>query len=133
MSRRKSDASNGDQLNGDNGTAVEAVPQPAAAAPASAAEQLAQFENKVFGKRAPRVQGKVERGHGSLLRGLSPEDQALHAALEEQAEAEAALAGAHVTVAATQAALDAATERCAKAAEVSEKAAADAVAAQAEG
>jgi hypothetical protein len=91
------------------GTAAPEVLYPAET---SAAEQLAQLEDKLFGDRCGRVDGKIERGSGSLFQRLSPEDKATYEALEAQVEAEVQLAAAQAQVSAAQVAVKAAQERC---------------------
>lgn len=73
-------------------------------------ERLRAFEDEKLGKDAPRIHGKVEQGHGSLFQRLSAEDRAHHAALERLVEAEKKVAEA-------RAALDAAEDRHADAAD----------------
>jgi hypothetical protein len=93
---------------------VESLPETMAGSDyeASAAEQLAKLEDKLFGDRCGRVDGKIERGSGSLFQRLSPEDKATYEALEAQVEAEVQLAAAQAQVSAAQAAVKAAQERC---------------------
>lgn len=55
-----------------------------------AAAQLRAFEDEKLGPDAPRYDGKVERGHGSLWGRMSAEDKAKHAELESAADVPAA-------------------------------------------
>jgi hypothetical protein len=78
----------------------------------SAAEHLAKLEERLFGKNAPRVNGKIERGHGSLFRQLSAEDMAAYCALEKLVVAEDGLSAAQGQLSAAQAAVTAAEANC---------------------
>lgn len=60
----------------------------------AASDLLRAFEDEKLGPDAVRINGKIERGHGSKFRGLSEEDQAKYAALEKLVEAEQKLADA---------------------------------------
>lgn len=59
-----------------------------AAEPASAAQRMRAFEDEHLGAEAPRIDGKIERGHGSLFSRLSPDQRARHAKIEHLAHAE---------------------------------------------
>ena len=63
-----------------------------------AADRLEQLEVKLFGAVQPRIDGQIERGHGSLFKRLSEEDQARYVALEREVAAEAKLAEAKQAV-----------------------------------
>jgi hypothetical protein len=54
----------------------------------SAAAQLRQAEDEWLGKDVERVNGQIERGHGSLYQKLTPQQKAYLAALEEQIKVE---------------------------------------------
>lgn len=64
-----------------------------------AAEQLRAFEDKHLGEDAPRFEGKIEKGHGSLFSRMPPEMQKAHAAIEKTAETEQKLADARAKLA----------------------------------
>lgn len=65
----------------------DATDQPATEETVSAADLLRAFEDEKLGPDAPRWDGKVERGHGSLWARMSDEDKARHAELEAAADA----------------------------------------------
>lgn len=64
------------------------------AAQSNAAELLRAFEDDKLGEDAVRINGQIERGHGSKFRDLSEEDQAKYGAIEKLVAAEQALADA---------------------------------------
>lgn len=68
-----------------------------------AKDRLRAFEDEVMGADAPRVNGHIERGHGSLFGRLSAEHKAHHARLEHLVTAEQKLADASVKLAEAQA------------------------------
>jgi hypothetical protein len=84
----------------------------ASQAETSAAERLAALEEKLFGDRAARVNGKIERGHGSLFRRLSADEQRHYLALDAEVEAEAKVALARTALTLAENALAAAEARC---------------------
>lgn len=65
---------------------VEKAPEPPVEM--SAIERLRAFEDKVMGKKVPRVNGAVERGHGSKHAQLEDHHKAHHAALERLVDLE---------------------------------------------
>lgn len=67
--------------------------------PASAAQRLRSFEDEHLGEDAPRFQGKLERGHGSLFQRLPPEKRKAHELIEKTAETEQKLNDARAAVA----------------------------------
>jgi len=79
---------------------------------ASAAERFAALEEKLFGDRAARVDGKIERGHGSLFRRLPADEQRRYLALEAEVAAETVVAAARTALSLAEAALAAAEARC---------------------
>lgn len=87
------------------------TPEPAPVAPASTADRLRAFEDKVLGKDTSRPHGGIEKGIGSPFSSLDDKHKAHHAALaalmvvEEEAQKAAALA------ADAEAKLDAAVKR----------------------
>lgn len=101
MARRKSASLNGDEQNGTAAAAAE----PASESPVSAAERFAALEERLFAGRAARVDGKIERGHGSLFRRLSEDDQRRYLALEAAVAAEAKVALARTALTLAQQAL----------------------------
>lgn len=64
-----------------------------------AAERLRAFEDEHLGAEAPRIEGKVERGHGSPFSRMSDEDKAKYDALEKLVAAEAKLTAAREALA----------------------------------
>jgi len=64
----------------------------------TAAERLRTFEDTHLGKRAVRINGRVERGFGSPFKEMSPEKHAEYAALEKLVEAERKVDEAHANV-----------------------------------
>lgn len=82
-----------DQANTSSQEQPPATPLPPQEAPKEgAAERLAAFEDKIFGKAVPRINGKVERGHGSPFAMLKPPQREIHAALEALIMTESGLA-----------------------------------------
>lgn len=51
-------------------------------------EKLRAFEDRVLGADATRIEGKVERGHGSRYRAMNDAEKTEHTALEQLIEAE---------------------------------------------
>jgi hypothetical protein len=94
---------------------VKAAPVEAVEPDTTAKGRLRAFEDSIVGKDAPRVHGKVERGHGSLYqRNTSPEQKAHHAALEHLVESEDRMAKASAHLATVQAEHDKAEADLAK-------------------
>jgi hypothetical protein len=84
------------------------------------AGRLRAFEDDVFGKRAVRIEGKIERGVGSPYAAMSDEQKAQYAALEGLVVAEQRLNDATAAVAQAEADRVVAEEnlaRCSKMAE----------------
>lgn len=70
----------------------------------SAAHRLRAFEDEHLGEDTPRVEGRIERGHGSRLQTkLTAEGRAEHAALERLVHAEEELMKATAALGAAQA------------------------------
>lgn len=72
------------------GTVHEKAPEPAS----SAAKMLRAFEDEHLGKAVPRINGAIERGHGSAFQNMRrdrPHIGAHHAALERLVKAEQAV------------------------------------------
>lgn len=89
----------------------------------TAKTKLRAFEDDVFGKDAPRIDGAVERGVGSPYARMTDHQKAHYAALEKLVAAEKAHADAEAALAAAEAAHDvaeAAAVAAEKAAEASE-------------
>jgi len=80
-----------------------------------AAGRLRAFEDDVFGKRAVRFEGKIERGVGSPYAAMTDERKAQYAALEDLVAAEQELSDATVAVGVAEAKRVAAEERLAMA------------------
>src|SRR5262245_9553177 len=76
-----------------------------------AAEHLAELEEKLFQGRAARIEGRIERGYGSLFRALPDADRKHLLALEELVDAEAAVVGAKAMCAQVEQALTDAEKR----------------------
>jgi hypothetical protein len=74
--------------------AMESLAEQAHADDPSADERLRAFEDKVLGKDVPRVDGKVERGHGSKYMRMTAEHKTAHAILERLCAAEHAVTAA---------------------------------------
>lgn len=73
---------------------AEAFHADEAAEKLSSAELLRAFEDDKLGADAVRINGQIERGHGSKFRDLTEQDQAHHAALEKLVDAEQKLVDA---------------------------------------
>jgi len=99
----------------------------APAAPVTAKDKLRAFEDKHLGKDVPRIDGKVERGHGSPFKAMKPEQHVEYAALEKLVDAEQKLADATAALETAKADLEIAKTQAANAAKAA-KAAADAAA-----
>lgn len=56
--------------------------------PKTGAELLRAFEDAHMGEDVPRVDGKVERGHGSKFQQMKPHHRVRHAAIERLVQAE---------------------------------------------
>lgn len=65
----------------------------------SAADRLRAFEDEHVGEDAPRINGALEQGHGSLFQRLSPAHRKAHAAIEKTVETEHKLAKARAALA----------------------------------
>ena len=78
-----------------------------------ASERFAELEEKLFAGRAARVDGKIERGHGSLFRRLPEDEQRRYLALEAEVAAEAKVALARTALTLAENALAAAESKCA--------------------
>lgn len=63
-----------------------------------AAARIRAFEDEVFGKRAVRIDGKIERGVGSPYAKMTEEQRQQYEALEKLAAAETNLAAAHAAL-----------------------------------
>jgi hypothetical protein len=63
-----------------------------------AADRLRAFEDKHFGKDAVRINGRIERGSGSLYQMAHPTVREQHARLEKLIDAEEKLALAHTAL-----------------------------------
>jgi hypothetical protein len=75
--------------------AEKKIDPPMSDEPMPAVERLRAFEDEKLGKDAPRFNGAVERGVGSLWHRMSDADKAYHAKLEKLVEVEGKLAAAH--------------------------------------
>lgn len=108
--RRRTEQNGASDENGDesdineNGTASQ-PPAEMMSPGMSAADRFAALEQKLFKGLAARIDGKIERGHGSLFRRLPAEDQARYLALEKEVMAEAAVNAARAVLSAAEAAL----------------------------
>ena len=89
--------------------------------PVSAATRLRAFEDDVFGKTAPRINGAVERGVGSPFAAMTPHQAAHYAALEKLVGAEKTMADAQAALLAAQTAHDTAAKTAAAAAQASDE------------
>lgn len=105
MGRRKSEDTSEETLGAETEMLGKAHDD---ADPQSASARLRAFEDERFGPEAVRIEGKVERGHGSPFAVMSDEDKARYAALERLVETEQALADAHAALIAAQEAHEAA-------------------------
>lgn len=74
-------------------------------------ERLRRFEDAVLGKNVPRVNGHIERGHGSGFANMQQEHRAHHDALVELVAAEKAHTDAGAAETAAHARLEAAIKR----------------------
>lgn len=77
----------------------------------SARDKIRAFEDRNLGENAVRINGEVEKGHGSLFKELSPQHHRHYADLEKLAAAETALTEAGAALGQAQAAYDAAAEQ----------------------
>jgi chromosome segregation ATPase len=74
--------------------------------------KLREFEDDKLGANTPRIDGAIERGHGSHFKTrLSDQDRAYHAALENLLSAEQKVADTSAALAVAQAAQDVAEKR----------------------
>lgn len=97
--------------------AAKAAAKEAKAAPVAgpnSAERMRAFEDEVFGKRAVRINGQIERGVGSPYAAMTDERKAQYAALEALVAAEQKLNDATAAVGAAEAERVAAQERLAQ-------------------
>lgn len=86
-----------------------------AAAPAQTAQDLLrEVEHKWLGEDAPRIDGKIDDGHGSRFSKLTKHQHAYHAALKDAAHQESKLAASEADVEATKARIVAAREKADK-------------------
>ena len=102
------------------------APAPAVKAPVTAADKLREFEDKTFGKDAPRINGELERGVGSPYSRMTPEQKRHYESLEHLVKAEKKVADASAELDAAKTKHDAAvktTEDAAKAIVEADKAA----------
>jgi len=77
----------------------EPAPEPEAEAP-DARAKLRAFENEHLGEDVPRVNGQIEKGHGSLFHQKLDDDQKrTHSALEQLVHAEDELQKANANLA----------------------------------
>lgn len=79
-------------------------------APLTAAARLRAFEDDVFGEKASRINGAVERGVGSPYADMTPRQKAHYAALEQMVAAEKRVSDATAELAAAEAAHEAAAK-----------------------
>lgn len=85
------------------------MPQPEPAdEPMSGAARLRAFEDKHFGEKAVRIQGRIERGSGSPYQMAHPSVREHYGKLEKLIAAEQKLAEAHTALIAADAEHDAA-------------------------
>jgi hypothetical protein len=96
------------------------------------AARLRAFEDEVFGKRAVRIEGKIERGVGSPYAAMSDEQKAQYAALEAVVVAEQRLNDATAAVAQAEADRVVAEENLARCGKMVEEKAVEAKADKAE-
>lgn len=78
---------------------VAAKTTAAAKAPVTAKDKLRAFEDKIFGKDAPRINGELEHGVGSPWANMTPAQKRHHHALERMVEAEQKVAEASAALA----------------------------------
>lgn len=90
------------------------------------AARLRAFEDEVFGKKAVRINGHIERGVGSPYAAMTDERKAQYAALEDLVAAEQQLNDATAAVAVAEAARVAAEERLAMCDKLAQEKAAEA-------
>ncbi len=109
-----------------------AAPAPPPEPKSDSAARLRRFEDEVFGKRAVRIDGKIERGVGSPYAMMSDERKAQYAALEDLVAAEQKLNDATAAVGAAEAERVAAEERLAMCDKLAQEKAAAAEAEKAE-
>lgn len=85
---------------GDPAGAGKAPPAPVIDPPREvpAAARLRAFEDANMGPDAPRINGGVERGHGSLYSRLTDQQKAEHAGIEKLIGTEQKLAEAHAAL-----------------------------------
>ena len=102
------------------------APAPAAKAPVTAADKLREFEDKTFGKDAPRINGELERGVGSPYSRMTPEQKRHYESLEHLVKAEKKVADASAELDAAKIKHDAAVKSSDEAAKAIVKADADA-------
>ncbi len=81
-----------------------------APAPVTAADKLREFEDKTFGKDAPRINGELERGVGSPYSRMTPTQKAHYASLDHLVKAEKAVADASANLEAAKLKHDAAVK-----------------------
>ncbi len=98
----------------------------------TSADRMRAFEDEVFGKRAVRINGAIERGVGSPYAAMTDERKAQYAALEALVAAEQKLNDATAAVGAAEAERVAAEERLAACDKAAQEKAADAEAEKAE-
>jgi hypothetical protein len=92
----------------------------------TAAKRLRAFEDKHFGKRAVRLNGRIERGYGSPFKEMTPERQAEYASIESLVEAEQNLDAANAVLSKAKSDYDIAETNVKAATKVSEARAAEA-------
>jgi hypothetical protein len=97
------------------------APRPPDQPQTDSAARLRAFEDEVFGKRAVRIEGKIERGVGSPYAAMTDERKAQYAALEALVVAEQKLADATAAVGAAEADRVAAEENLARCGQMVEK------------
>lgn len=112
--------------------ADHAVDPPVVEDKTTAAARLREFEDKHLGKRAVRINGRVERGSGSPFQAMTDEKRAEYAALEKLVEAEQKLVEANAALSAAQVAHAEAETNLEQAAKVADEKAAEVEAAEAE-
>lgn len=93
--------------------ASKPVAKAAPADAANSADRIRAFEDEVFGKRAVRINGQIERGVGSPFASMTDERKAQYAALEDIVAAEQRLNEATAAAAQAEADRAAAEERLA--------------------
>ena len=103
-----------------------ATPAPAVKAPVTAADKLREFEDKTFGKDAPRINGELERGVGSPYSRMTVQQKRHYESLEHLVKAEKKVADASAELEAAKIKHDAAVKASDDAAKAIVKADADA-------